>query len=202
MATRRFPSAHLLFSFFLLTAFSKIAQGQGVLIRKPGETPTRFAQRLLPPHTMLVYPVREVALGPFRHALVVLFGETPDKGSGSYDDGWVLAPVPGTRGQYRKHSVPALDNIDMSAVAAPIFWVKSAFSVPLHRGAEPSLLILFSARGPGAVRDDRTRSRDEQEYVVEACRWTGLGLVFDPVGDRLAGLSTEKAIRRRLLALR
>jgi len=66
-----------LLSLFLLVLLCPVARGQDTLTRKPGETPSRFAQRLFPRGTVPAYPVQEVTLGPFRRALVLLFGETP-----------------------------------------------------------------------------------------------------------------------------
>ncbi len=198
--TQRFSPACLLFPFLLLTAFSQATQAQSVLIRKPGEPPVHFAQRLLPPGMKLVYPVREFTLGSSRHSLILLFGETSGISYASYEGGWVLMPLPSMRGQYLKYLLPSTDQINLSAVASPSFRVKSVFSAPLRRGAAPSLLILYTVRGFGAVKDDQTRSY-EQEYVTEACRWTGKAFAFDPLGDRFAGLATEKAIRHRLSAL-
>jgi len=182
---------------FLLLVLVCPAIGGKRLIRKAGEIPPIFAQRLLPRGTVLASPIQEIALGRSSRALVLLFGETPE----NYDEGWVLTPIPGTRGQYHKYLLPPTDEINLPTVAAPSFRVKAVFSALLRRGAAPSLLILYAVRGFGAVKDDRTRSY-EQEYVTEACRWTGQGFAFDPLGDRLAGLSTEKAIRRRLQGLK
>ncbi len=135
-------------------------------------------------------------VGPFRRALVLLFGETPE----NYDEGWVLTPIPSARGKYRKYLLPSTDQINLSAVADPAFRVKSAFCTPLHPGAAPSLLILYSVTGRGAVQDGGGRSYG-QEYVTGIYRWNGKAFALDPLGDRLAGLSSEKAVQGRLFAL-
>jgi len=196
LVTRRFSSTQLLLSFFLLVFLCLVARAQGVLSQQPGETLSHFAQRLLPHGTVLASPMREVTLGPFVHAFVFLFGETPE----NYDEGWVLTPLPGTPGQYRKYLLPPTDEINLSSVASPAFQVKSIFTAPLRQGAAPSLLIVFLVKGASAVKEGKGRSY-EREYVTGVYRWTGRGFAFNRLSDRLAGLSDEAVIRRKLHAL-
>lgn len=195
LATRLFSSTRLLLLFSLLI-LCPVARAQDVLSRDSSETLSHFAQRVLPRGTVLASPVSEITLGPFVHTLVLLFGETPL----NYDEGWVLAPRPGALGQYRKYLLPPTDEINLSVVASPSFRVKSIFTAPLRQGAAPSLLIVFLVNGASAVKKGAGRSY-EQEYVTGVYRWTGRRLVFDGLSDRLAGLSGETAIRRKLHAL-
>lgn len=195
MVPRRFFSAQLLLSFFLFVLLCPVARAQDVLSRTSGETLSHFAQRLLPHGTVLAFPVREVTLGPL-HTLVLLFGETSE----NYDEGWVLAPLLSTRGQYRKYLLPPTDEINLSSVASPAFQVKSIFTATLRQGTVPSLLIVFLVKGASAVKKGKGRS-DEREYVTGVYRWTGHGFAFDGLSDRLAGLSDKAAVRRKLHAL-
>lgn len=191
--TRRFFSVQLLFSYLPFVLLCSAARAQEVLSRHPGETLSHFAQRLLPRGTVPASPVREITLGPFVHTLVLLFGETPE----NYDEGWVLTPRPGSPGQYRKYLLPPTDAINLSAVAFPAFQVRFVFPAPLRQGAAPSLLIIFLVKGASAVKEGKGRSY-EHEYVTGMYRWTGHGFDFDGLSDRLAGLSDETAIRRKL----
>lgn len=195
MATRLFSSTRLILLFSLLVFLCPVARGQEILSQQPGETLPHFGRRLLPHGTVLAFPMREVTLGPL-HTLVLLFGETSE----NYDEGWVLAPLPSTRGQYRKYLLPSTDEINLSSVASPAFQVKSIFTAPLRQGVAPSLLIVFLVKGASAVKEGSGRSY-EREYVTGVYRWTGHGFALDSLGDRLAGLSDETAIRRKLHAL-
>lgn len=69
----------------------------------------------------LACPVREIAFGPFRRALVVPFGGALDSVAASYEGGWVLTPLPGAYRRYRKYVLPSTDQINLSAVAALTF---------------------------------------------------------------------------------
>jgi len=196
LVPRRFFSAQLLLSFFLFVLLCPVARAQDVLSRTSGETLSHFGHRLLPRGTVLASPVREVTLSPFVHTFVLLFGETPE----NYEEGWVLTPLPGTRGKYHKYLLPPTDEINLSIVASPSFRVKSVFSAPLRQGAAPSLLIVFLVKGKGAVKEGGGRS-DEQEYVTGVYRWTGHEFASDGLSDRLAGILDEAAVRLKLHAL-
>lgn len=196
MVIRHFFSVQLLFFYLLLVLLCPVARAQDILSRNPGEILSHFAQRLRPHGTVLASPVREITFGPLVHTVVLLFGETPE----NYDEGWVLTPRPGTLGQYRKFLLPPTDEINLSTVASPTFQVESVFTAPLRPGAAPSLLIVFLVKGASAVKEEGGRSYG-QEYVTGVYRWTGQGFVSDSLSDRLAGLSGETAVRRKLHAL-
>ena len=196
LTTRHFSSTRFSLSFFLLIFLCPVAKGQDKLSQQPGETFSHFEYRLLPHGTVPASPVREVMLGPFAHAFVLLFGETPE----NYDEGWVLTPLPGTPGQYRKYVLPPTDEINLSRVASPSFQVKSVFSAPLRQGTAPSLFVVFLVKGASAVRQGGGRSY-EQEYVTGVYHWTGIGFAFDGLSDRLAGSTNKAAVRLKLHAL-
>lgn len=164
--------------------------------RRDGESATAFLTRVRPAGMELSHRALEGEFGFTPRDILALFGT---RASG-LQHGWVLAPVAGCPGYYRRHVLP-LDEISLWEVAAPAYEVRAALRANADRDAARELVLILRAEGRGPA-DDRGSRNWNVENNVAVFDWTGTRFVIlDSVSKRLYGLRTAAAVRARLRAI-
>ncbi|HVT07749.1 MAG TPA: hypothetical protein VHO67_09830 [Polyangia bacterium] len=155
------------------------------LDRRPGESVTSYAGRLLPPGSELASNAVELKLGTLGKVTVILF--TPDKEVANYT-GWVMVPTGPTPVTYRKVVLPPL------TTAEGLFdiEVKSIFATDVDADGVPELCVLsqYYRNGSG-----------EKAYPATDCfRWKGEGFgLVEASGPLTVGLRDAKSVRSYFL---
>lgn len=164
--------------------------------RHDGEGVRAFLMRVRPAGTVLSHRVLEGEFGFTRRDILALFGTRAE----GLRSGWVLAPVAGCPGYYRRHVLP-IDDISLWEVAAPAYEVRAALRANADRDAARELVLILRAEGRGPA-DDRGNRDWNVENNVAVFDWNGTRFVIlDPVSERLYGLTTAAAVRAKLRAL-
>lgn len=164
--------------------------------RRGGESATAFVTRVRPPRMELSHRVLEGGFGFTRRDILALLGTRAD----GLQHGWVLTPVAGCPGRYRRHVLP-IDEISLWEVASPAYEVRAALRANADRDAARELVLILRAEGRGPA-DDRGNRDWDVENNVAVFDWDGRRFVIlDPVPRRLYGLSTARAARAKLRAL-
>jgi hypothetical protein len=167
-----------------------------VVRRRDGESATEFLMRVRPSGMELSHRALEGGFGFTPRDILALFGT---RASG-VQHGWVLAPVAGCPGHYRRHVLP-LDDISLWEVASPAYEVRAALRANADRDAARELVLILRAEGRGPA-DDRGNRNWNVENNVAVFDWNGSRFVIlRPVSRRLYGLRTAAAVRARLRAL-
>lgn len=169
------------------------SQAQDLLESKSGEAIKSFAERVIPRDCKLAHDVVVGTFGPSSNNIVILF--TPpyspsEPGDNNYR-GWVLIPDKERVGMYRKELLPPMEEV------AGLFeiQVKSVFFAQADKDKELELLVLYEYYRNGSGTD-----YGDAVYVYD---WNGKSFVsLDEVGDKLVGLKSASAVRRKLSALK
>jgi hypothetical protein len=164
--------------------------------RRGGESATAFLMRVRPPGMELSHRALEGEFGFTPRDILALFGT---RASG-LQHGWVLAPVAGCPGYYRRHVLP-LDDISLWEVASPAYEVRAAFRANADRDAARELVLILRAEGRGPA-DDRGNREWNVENNVAVFDWNGTRFVIlESIERKVYGLRTAAAVRARLRAL-
>lgn len=167
-----------------------------IVRRRDGESATAFLTRVRPAGMELSHRALEGEFGFTPRDILALFGTR----SSGLQHGWVLAPVAGCPGYYRRHVLP-LDEISLWEVASPAYEVRAALRANADRDAARELVLILRAEGRGPA-DDRGNRNWNVENNVAVFDWSGTRFVIlDSVSKRLYGLRTAAAVRARLRAL-
>lgn len=164
--------------------------------RRDGESATAFLMRVRPAGMELSHRVLEGEFGFTPRDILALFGTR----AFGLRHGWVLTPVAGCPGHYRRHVLP-IDEISLWEVASPAYEVRAALRANADRDAARELVLILRAEGRGPA-DDRGNRNWNVENNVAVFDWNGTRFVIlDPVSERLYGLRTAAAVRTKLRAL-
>jgi hypothetical protein len=163
--------------------------------RRDGESAAAFLMRVRPAGMELSHRALEGELGFTPRDILALFGTRPS----GLRHGWVLTPVAGCPGHYRRHVLP-IDEISLWEVASPAYEVRAALRANADGDAARELVLILRAEGRGPA-DDRGNREWNVENNVAVFDWNGTRFVLlDPVSERLYGLTTAAAVRAKLRA--
>lgn len=161
--------------------------------RHNGESATAFLMRVRPAAMELSHRALEGEFGFTSRDILALFGTR----SAGLLHGWVLTPIAGCPGFYRRHVLP-IDEISLWEVASPAYEVRAALRANADRDAARELVLILRAEGRGPA-DDRGNRDWNVENNVAVFDWNGTRFVIlDPVSERLYGLRAAAAVRARL----
>lgn len=151
------------------------------LDRRPGESVTSYAGRLLPAGAELASTAVDLKLGTLGKVIVILF--SPPEKVANYT-GWVMVPTGPAPASYRKVVLPPL------TAAEGLFdiEVKSIFAANVDADGDPELCVLSQYYRNGSA---------EKAYPATDCfRWSGDRFeLIDASGPKTVGLGNAKEVR-------
>ncbi len=186
---------------------SSAASGQEILRRAPTESISQFASRTInaknvsasdkPAEIIPVHHVTEGVFGPSGKHIIFFYGSEKSASGGT-----VLVQEKGSTDIYRKYDLPYLEEIGLWQVVSGTYVVKAAFFENVDKDPEAELLVIFYREGIGAYDAEKGGRKRYSEYVTGVYDWKAEEfVVMESLGDKLYGLTSAKAVRRKLKAL-
>jgi hypothetical protein len=176
------------FSLALAVALCVATSGkaQEIIKQQTSETLKDFALRIIPAKTELAHEVVQGVFATSTKNLVILYS-TPEA-QGSAFSGWVLMPA--TNGTYQKFALP----IEADLSGRFEITVQSVFFANADKDTQQELFIIYSTY--------RNGSGEKEANAVHVFDWNGKEFVpLTEVENKLSGLPTAKAVRRKLKIL-
>ena len=175
-----------LLSIVVALCIASNGKAQEIVKQRTGETLKDFALRIIPARTELAHEVVQGVFATFTKNMVILYS-TPKAQSSAFS-GWVLMPA--TNGTYQKFTLP----IEADLSGRFEITAQAVFFANADKDAQQELFIIYSTY--------RNGSGEKEGNAVHVFDWNGKEFVsHTEVENKLSGLPTAKAVRRKLKIL-
>jgi hypothetical protein len=179
-------SNYFLLALVVALCVTTSGKAQEIVKQQASETLKDFALRIIPAKAELAYEVVQGIFATSTKNLVILYS-TPEA-QGSAFSGWVLMPV--TNGTYQKFTLP----IEADLSGRFEITAQSVFFANADKDTQQELFIIYSTY--------RNGSGEKEGNAVHVFNWNGKEFVsLTEVENKLSGLPTAKAVRRKLKIL-